>query len=339
MVRCTGVFALAALGATRLALGWGADGHQLVGAVADTLITGTHAATHVKSILGTEKLQQAALWADCVKGTDESKTPFKFTSKPTSFPECKPFETTAGIAAMVDYVKRNHDSCMPGPDQETCHKQYHYADVAIQRTSYDSTHEHGTSDHDIVASIRAAIAVLKGQPAPAPFNIKNQKEALRLLAHFVGDVHQPLHVGAVYLNSHGQIVDPDQPGFDPDSATHGGNLIQQYCENLHHVWDDTPTSLHITAFKAQAVTKAQSVPVTAGATEDWPVAWASESVVASQNAYSGLTYWNETSPGTTARKWQYLQPTNYDTTREALQSDQLVKAGARLAQLLQAIWP
>ncbi len=151
MVRCTVLFAVAAVGTARLALGWGSDGHQLVGAVADTLIQGTHAGTHVKNILGTETLQQAALWADCVKGTDERNTPFKFNTNPKSYPECKPFETTAGIAAMVDYVKRNHDGCSPGPDQETCHKQYHYADVAIQRASYDATHEHGTSNHDIVA--------------------------------------------------------------------------------------------------------------------------------------------------------------------------------------------
>src|SRR5690242_10795095 len=201
-----------------VAWGWGADGHQLVGAVADALIAGSPAASKVNSILGTETLQQASLWADCVKGTNEKKTPFKFTVDTKKFPECKPFESATGVAAMVDYVKRNHDGCAPGPDQETCHKQYHYSDVAIQRSTYDS-HDQGTSDHDIVASIRAAVVVLKGQPAPAPFNIKNKKEALRLLAHFVGDIHQPLHVGAVYLDHQGNVVDPDQPGFDPDSST------------------------------------------------------------------------------------------------------------------------
>jgi S1/P1 Nuclease len=321
-----------------VACGWGADGHQLVGAVADALIAGSPAASKVNSILGTETLQQASLWADCVKGTNEKKTPFKFTVDTKKFPKCKPFESATGVAAMVDYVKRNHDGCAPGPDQETCHKQYHYSDVAIQRSTYDS-HDQGTSDHDIVASIRAAVVVLKGQPAPAPFNIKNKKEALRLLAHFVGDIHQPLHVGAVYLDHQGNVVDPDQPGFDPDSSTHGGNLIQQYCENLHHSWDDLPKTLRITAFKPQAITLAQLVPLTAGSPEDWPVAWAGESVVASQSAYSGLTYWEETSPGTSERKWQYLWPANYPTDREALQKEQLVKAGARLAQLLKAIWP
>ena len=329
----------ASLAPLSMAHAWGADGHQLVGAVADALIAGTPAGAKVKAILGTETLRRASLWADCVKGTDEKKVPFTFNMKPTSFPECQPFETTAGIAAMVDYVKRNHDGCAPSATQETCHKQYHYADVAIQRSSYDLGHEHGTSDHDIVGSIRAAIAVLKGQAAPAPFHIKNKKEALRLLAHFVGDIHQPLHVAAVYLDPAGHAVDPDQPGFDPMSATQGGNLIQQYCENLHHAWDAIPTPLHITQFKSNAVMLARAVPVTAGAVEDWPVAWASESVVAGHSAYTGLTFWTETDPGTPQRKWQYLADAGYVANREALQKTQLVKAGARLAQVLEEIFP
>jgi S1/P1 Nuclease len=87
-----------------VAWGWGADGHQLVGAVADALIAGSPAASKVNSILGTETLQQASLWADCVKGTNEKKAPFKFTVDTKKFPECKPFENATGVAAMVDYV-------------------------------------------------------------------------------------------------------------------------------------------------------------------------------------------------------------------------------------------
>jgi hypothetical protein len=34
--------------------------------------------------------------------------------------------------------------------------------------------------------------------------------ALILLAHYVADIHQPLHVGAEYFDQHGQVVDPDK---------------------------------------------------------------------------------------------------------------------------------
>ncbi|WP_409362753.1 S1/P1 nuclease [Bradyrhizobium sp. CIR18] len=35
--------------------------------------------------------------------------------------------------------------------------------------------------------------------------MKDKKEALFVLSHLVGDLHQPLHVGAVYLDSAGHV--------------------------------------------------------------------------------------------------------------------------------------
>ena len=102
----------------------------------------------------------------------------------------------------------------------------------------------GTNDHDLVSAIGAAVAVLTDKPAPPPFSIKDKKEALLLLTHFVGDLHQPLHVGAIYLDAAGKLVDPDAaPEMDPATETHGGNVIQDENLNLHHEWDDIPTDI------------------------------------------------------------------------------------------------
>ena len=76
------------------------------------------------------------------------------------------------------------------PGDESCHKAYHYTDEAIQRSKY-ALGSAGTRDFDVVAAITAAIHVLKGEPAPPPFNIKDKREALLMLAHYVGDIHQP----------------------------------------------------------------------------------------------------------------------------------------------------
>src|SRR6202035_4149196 len=57
--------------------------------------------------------------------------------------------------------------------------------------------------------IGAAIAVLRDKPAPPPFSILDKKEALLMLTHFVGDLHQPLHVASAYLDADGRFVDPD----------------------------------------------------------------------------------------------------------------------------------
>ena len=114
---------------------------------------------------------------------------------------------------MVDYVTRNWSNCAYEDRPTNCHKAFHFADVAIQHDTYDRK-DVGTSDHDVVAAINAAILVLQSKPAPTPFSIKDKKEALFLLAHFVGDLHQPLHVGAIYLNAAGGEVNPDVGVFD-----------------------------------------------------------------------------------------------------------------------------
>jgi hypothetical protein len=183
---------------------WGPEGHQTVGAIADALLVGTPAGARVRAILGdTEPLQTASLWADCAKGVgrDAASGAFHYAIN-TRFAECQPFESDTGQQAMVAYVQRNWDGCHPQPDQEACHKQYHYADVAIERGAYART-EVGTSDHDIVSAINAAVAVLRGRAPPPPLAIVGRQEALRVLAHLVGDIHQPLHVGAIYLDAAG----------------------------------------------------------------------------------------------------------------------------------------
>jgi hypothetical protein len=319
---------------------WNAQGHQTVGAIADSLLAGTNAGNEVKNILGSgETLQTAALWADCAKGVVKTKKTglFHFVVSPR-FPECAPFQTTAGKQAMVSFVKRNWDACHPAAGEEVCHKQYHYADVAIERTGYART-ERGTSDHDIVSAINAGVAVLKGGAAPAPFDFASKKEALRVLAHYMGDVHQPLHVGAIYLGVAGQEVDPDSGPFDRATRTQGGNLIKNGSSGLHHEWDTIPTSLEVGPFLAEAAAAAKLVPGTPGAVTTWAAQWASDTVMASHTAFQGLSFGAEVDPGKKKAHWPVTEPMGYATARAALQKKQLVKGGARLAQLLEAVWP
>jgi hypothetical protein len=330
---------LAALGMSILAFpagAWGPQGHQTVGAIADALLVGTRARLEVRKLLGTESLQTAALWADCVKGVTE-RPPYRFVVNPR-YGECAPFQTAVGKRAMVAYVKRNLSGCHPSAAQEVCHKQYHYADVAVQRDGY-ARPQIGTSDHDIVSAVAACIAVLQGKRAPAPFAIASKKEALRLLAHYMGDLHQPLHVGAVYLDAVGHQVDPDAGVFNEDSATRGGNLLLDGTKKLHGEWDETPAALNVAAFKVSGSQLARAVPPTTGSLADWPTIWASDTLLTSHEAFAGLTFGAEVNRGTAQRRWAVTEPTGYLAARAALQKQQIVKAGARLAQLLQALWP
>ncbi|MDB6058356.1 MAG: phospholipase, partial [Verrucomicrobiales bacterium] len=62
---------LAILAAVVNAHAWTDEGHQTVGAIGDSLISGHAAQKHVQQLLGTETLSVASTWADQVKGWGE----------------------------------------------------------------------------------------------------------------------------------------------------------------------------------------------------------------------------------------------------------------------------
>jgi hypothetical protein len=323
-------------GGPAAARAWGSPGHQTVGAIADRYIANTNAATQVKAILGPGmNLQIAAVWADCAKGVSKNKNDGTFSYGVNSrYKECLPFETTAGKALMVDFVKRNWEDCKPAADEEPCHKQYHYTDVAIERDAYKKGLV-GTSDHDIVSAINAAIIVLQGGTSPAPFNIANKKEALLLLAHYVGDLHQPLHVVAVYLDANGKVVDPDTGTFNPDTKTRGGNRIEDGSIALHKEWDTIPTTLNADHLTQARIAAARNVALTTGSLSDWSTAWATDTLQVGKPAFKNLKYAKEDSK----HQWQVTLPAGYSKLRTDMQRQQLIKAGARLGQILESIWP
>ena len=325
LVACFGVIVF-----SHSAIGWGPTGHMTVGTIADQMIAGTNAGKQVKKLLGSN-LRTASVWADCAKGVSESTLQYGGDGR---FPECAIYENDASKKQMVAFVKRNLTNCNPGPNDERCHRQYHYTDVAIQRDKYAKNFV-GTSDHDIVSTISAAIAVLEGGTAPAPIRIVGKKEALRLLAHYLGDIHQPLHVTAVYLDTNGKVVDPDQGTFDPATTTKGGNDILDKAKKLHGEWDAVPDSLSSDNLLPAALVEARAVPQTPGAMSMWSTVWATETLVDGKIAFKDLTY----SPEDAAHHYKVTFPPGYNADKAALQRQQIIRAGARLAQILTTIWP
>ena len=330
--------ALAAALFVATASAWGPDGHHTVGAIADRLIAGTNAQAQVKALLGSLTLEQAAVWADCAKGVDPSKN-FAYTS-PGKYPECAIYETPDGEAEMIDFVRRNDTNCPRVPGDESCHEQYHFSDEAVQRKRY-RLGDVGTRDFDVVAAVSATIHVLQGDPAPAPFNIKDKREALLLLAHYAGDIHQPLHVGAVYLDAAGDVVDPAQGTFDPATATQGGNEIttihvatNRQSENFHATWDDIPEALQSSHIDAAWLALARKVPPSRGPIQGWSTIWASGTLTQARAAVDGLTFGPQVKG-----LWTVPLTGRYDDAMAPIKKRQLTEAGARLAQTLEAIWP
>ena len=304
-----------------------------VGAIADKLLAGTNAEQEVKAILSGVSLSEAAVWADCAKAVDTSTWTYK--KDPDKHPECAPFETAPGQAAMIDFVKRNATNCAPKPGEELCHKQYHYADISIRHQDYKTTYQGARSD-DVIAAITAAIAVLQGEAPKAPFSIKDKREALLILAHCAGDIHQPLHVGAVYLDPNGKVVNPDAGPFDPATETRGGNLITvtDAEKNLHATWDAIPEDLQPANITPAWLNKAKAVPKTAGPIAGWSSSWATDTQKQAVKALAPLKF-KPKSGG----KWSTKLSCPYTTSMTSTKKAQLTKAGARLAQLLTKLWP
>lgn len=342
--------ALSLLCSGRPAFAWGSPGHQQVGAIAQALLN-PHARAELKTLLagfaatdatGKPDLASAAVWADCARDVFKGPSGFDYARTDRTPHACFQFKDTPEIARMKDYAERNWTQCVYSPG---CHGAYHFADVALQHDDYDPAHGCvGTSDHDVVSAIQAALAVLQDKPCPPPFSIKDKKEAAVLLAHFVGDLHQPLHVGAVYLTDDGQLRDPgDNPedAADKASETRGGNSLKFGSDNnLHSAWDGIPAGWGV-APSPTMLTRARHVAETPGALADRPVAWATETVLQSHKAYTGLTFSPVGLTSDHKRYWiaQFADPKKYGRDRRTLQATQIATAGARLAELYNAVWP
>jgi hypothetical protein len=316
----------------RAALAWGPEGHQVVGSIADQLLH-DHAKQEIANILGFD-LRVASTWPDCAKDVvHHPNGTFEYKPDPHFAESCDPFATDS--RRMVDYVMRNWSNCTYEDKPTNCHKAFHFTDVAIQHDTYDRN-DVGTSDHDVVSAINAIILVLQNKPTPQPFSIQDKKEALFLLAHFVGDLHQPLHVGAIYLNAAGGAVNPDVGTFDKNSETAGGNRISGTQHgNLHADWDAIPKRFGTSGDQAM-VAEAKTTPHSAGPLKGWAAAWASDTVVAAHTAFKGLEFAGTGGP----HSWSVqLDDPNYEKSASQLKEKQLAKAGARLAELLNTIWP
>lgn len=326
------LLATALLALPLAAQAWGSDGHQTVATIAAGLIQGSPAEARVKALLGDMSLPLASIWGDCVKGISPSQG-YTYPN-PGKFPACAQLETPERIAEMADYVKRNDRQCEIGLDEDSCHKQTHYADIAIQRGRYQPGAV-GTRPDDVVGALRAAIRVLQGQPSTGQPNLKSQREALIVIAHLVGDIHQPLHVGSIYLDARGRRVDPDKQGFSRASFTIGGNSMlldpATGSKNFHSYWDNVPEAFRPAHIDAAWLAEARRVQPDAGDAMDWPARWGGESVALAAVLHEGLRF----SPKQ-GENWQVTLPEGYEARADAIKRQRLTQAGARLAFVLKA---
>jgi hypothetical protein len=308
---------LATCAAAVSAFAWGDQGHRTIGAMADTLIAGTDAATHVHELLGDETLSAASVWADQVKGS-EDQTP-----------------------EMLQFKKDNPK-----------HFAFHYTDIPFEEPKYrdDSI---GATNVDVVHAIPACVLILQCKPeAQTLFTNVPPRVALRLLAHYIEDIHQPLHVGAGYLDKTNFVNPNGYTGHYGDDQ--GANrLVFGGTNKLHFFWDITVVQLAMT--RARVDTPQQYAATLLGRpAPDWKTAsplpqwdrdWANESLALAAKVHK-VTVLDEDDRQKDYRTqksrplWhiQELSP-QYIAWSCDTAEDQITKAGYRLAATLEAIWP
>jgi len=290
------VLALASAFVSMNASAWGGDGHRAVGAIADRLLKGSKAEQQIRALLQPgETLASVASWPDCVKGN-----------------WCGP-----QTQEMVDYVNANPK-----------HSEYHYTDVPFQLNHYHDGAV-GTAEVDIVQTLKQAIAVLQGNDTPATNPHKfTKRQALILVVHLVGDIHQPLHVGAAFVSKEGKFVVPKTHAEIDESAifdSRGGNNLLLDDENLerisagvippgepkeikpgvpkaltkpfHSYWDSTTVDYAFRRIRTRtpeqfaqaAIDGKPEVAKNTGALATWPYQWADDALVVSKQAYADVT--------------------------------------------------
>jgi hypothetical protein len=311
-----------ALSLATQAAAWGHLGHEIVGRIADLRLTGTPTEERLRKILhADESLATVASWADCVKGPDVCKSPLN--------------------REMDGFIHR-----FPH------HRTFHYADVPSGRLQYEGGSV-GTREEDVVQVLQDAVRTLQHSPdAKMGFT---EREALFLVVHLVGDLHQPLHVGSAYLDAEGHRVDPRTQEEARLSSTDGANRVCVGKRSLHSLWDDEgPEALRRTHKFASVTAMAdflrakgplEALHDPAKAIEDW----ATESVKISDRmlrfpiesvrpAGAGRQLCTANNERGQKKVWEVSLSRADHADIDRISIEQLARAGERLARLFTSIW-
>jgi len=193
---------------------YGPLGHKIVGAIADERLANTPTAAKVYALLDGLTLEKAALMADEIKGWDD-----KGGDDPKSFHYSSHRNVDRQLRDFWRANRPTHDTNSVAPS----HHWFHYTDVPVISSQRYRDGNTGRSKWDIVHMIPYCIDVLQGRLSDQNECKITKSVALILLAHYVADVHQPLHVGAEYFDEQGHVTDPDKN--KSALADEGGNTF------------------------------------------------------------------------------------------------------------------
>jgi S1/P1 Nuclease len=295
---------------------WGPLGHSTIAAVAEKHLS-PDARAHIANILAQSHdadLPAIANWADDIRAAASGRGPLSDDA------EARAFNAKFPTNAL-----------------------WHFVDLPLGATDYREVSSFA-SVNDVVHAIKRCVAVLeRADSRPDDFT---KPQALRLLVHFVGDIHQPLHCGTGFYDlsdlSHPVLItDPHLCLGKPNDR--GGNDLffgTDSNQELHALWDQDMVFAirNSDDYRALAnwLDSNQSVSQTKGDYHNWPEQWAIDSVQQAEKAYHHIEFAAASIDGHRLRIMVHL-PTAYIDTNRGIAGEQLLKAGLHLAQLLNAI--
>lgn len=311
---------LAAIAAPAPASAWGCKGHQVIALLAEKHLT-PHAREMVQKILGASPID------------------------PNLSRYCK----EGGIDAMADASTWPDDIRAQRPETSP----WHYIDIPLGVTAsaaHGNLEKFCPKEGCVSSAIRDELATLRSPDAGA----QKKAEALRFLIHFVGDLHQPLH--AVSNNDLGGNCVP--VAFFVEIPQLRNKQMDIYSPNLHAVWDANILEKD-SAGKTVDQLAAELDDSFRGKIALWGKgkpnidAWAWEShLLAVKSGYGRLpvqvaaespqsvTICSEDND-ISARMLKLDEHLSgpYQTTARPIVRMRLAEAGARLALLLDQVWP
>ncbi|GAA0143131.1 hypothetical protein LIER_03886 [Lithospermum erythrorhizon] len=282
-------------------VGWGKEGHYTTCSIAQGYLT-EDALAAVKALLpgsAEGELANVCSWADEVRWHYHWSSSLHWVDTPDFFCNynyCRDCHDTSGV----------NDRCVTGAINN----------YTMQLMTYVNSDSETNCKYEIpLTDILSSVTHLG-------FVTDNLTEALMFLSHFVGDIHQPLHVGFL--------------------GDEGGNtiIVHWYTRkaNLHHIWDtEIIQSALKTFYNADLPTMIQSIQkniIDDWAFEEWencnktvcPNPYASESIsLACKFAYRNAT------PGTTLGD-------DYFLSRLPVVEMRLAQGGVRLAAILNRLF-
>ncbi|HTS28171.1 MAG TPA: S1/P1 nuclease [Bryobacteraceae bacterium] len=207
-----------------------------------------------------------------------------------------PGQTMASVASWADEVRRSRPESAP----------WHFIDIPNSQAHLDMARD-CPKGACVIAKIEELRRTLR-DPATPP---AQQKEALMFLVHFVGDMHQPLHCS--------------------DQGDRGGNgvrvVFHDRTTNLHSVWDSAMLGRLAPADDLFPTLSAESLRRKKKWSKGTVEQWAEESHRAAHKIiYGKLPKAAGTAP--------IPLDAPYESVGDRLIREQLEKAGARLAEVL-----